>query len=90
MSNPIKEGVNINETNDETHNLTGHELRDVSSADGIISVPVTSEEVTRQIKAATNPLTKQLDRLCDLMKELRQASAERNEDRSKALQEPQP
>ena len=44
---------------------------DINSASSL-STPVTSVEVAKQIKAATDPLTKQLNRLCDLMKELPQ------------------
>ena len=65
MSNPIKEEANINEFNDETHSLFGRELRDVSIADGNLSIPFKSEEVTRQIKAASKPLRQQLERLFD-------------------------
>ena len=33
------------------------------------STSVTSEEVARQIKAVTDPLTQQMARLCDLLRE---------------------
>ena len=47
----------MNETGDETHELTGHESGDVNSASSSLSTPVTSAEVARQLKAATAPLT---------------------------------
>ena len=68
----ISEVVNTAETGGETHGLTGHELGDVHSAGGSLSSPVTREEVVRQTEAATDPLTNQLQRLCDLMIELQQ------------------
>ena len=42
--------------------------------------PFLSEELARQIKAATYPLTTQLERLYDLMKELQQAPRKHNEE----------
>ena len=80
MSSPIVEGLNSNEIGDETHNLNGHEPEDVNNATNNASTPFTSEEVARQIKTATDPLTKQLKRPCDQMKELRQAPGKRNEE----------
>ena len=65
MSTPIDEGVNTSETGDETHSLTGREPGEVNNASSRLGTPVTSEEVDRQMKAATNPLTRQLERLCD-------------------------
>ena len=61
--NPILEGVNASETGDETHSLSGHEPEDVGDAAGVSSTPITSQEVARQIKAATDSLTRQLERL---------------------------
>ena len=80
MSTTIVEGVNASETGDETHSLTGHEPEDVGSAIGNARTPVTTEEVARQIKAATDPLTRQLERPCDLMKELRQSLPKRSKE----------
>ena len=79
MSSPIVIGVRPNETGDETHSLTGQEPDDVNSCSSGLSTPVTSEEVARQVKAATDPLTKQLERLCEPMKELRQVPPKCNE-----------
>ena len=70
MSTPIVEGENASGTGDVTHSLSGHEPEDVDSVASNASTPVTSKEVDRQIKTATDPLTRQLERLWDLMKEL--------------------
>ena len=70
MSAPNSEEVSTSLTGDETHSLGSHELEDVGKAATSSNTPITSEEVTRQIKAATDPLTKQLEKLCDLMREL--------------------
>ena len=69
MSNRVSEGVNTNEARDETHRLSGHEPQDFNSAGGTLSSPVTSKDVARQIKAASDPLAEQLDHLSDLSKE---------------------
>ena len=45
-------------TGEETHSLDGNEVEVVNSAATSLSVPITSEEVARQIRAATDPLTK--------------------------------
>ena len=68
MSTPIVEGLNTSETSDETHSLSGHDPEDFNSGTSKLSFPVISEELVRQVKAATDPLTKQLERFCDLMK----------------------
>ena len=64
MNAPIDKEINTTDTGDETQSLTG----DVNSDSSSLNTPVTSEELARQIKAATDPLTKQSDRLCDLMR----------------------
>ena len=79
----IDEGVNTTETGLATHSLTGHEPRDVNSASSslsTLSTPITSEELARQIKTATDLLTKQLQQLCCLMKVLRQVPPKRNKE----------
>ena len=86
MSDPISERVNTTETGDETRSPTGHESGGVNNDGSYLSSPVTSEEVARQIKAATDPLTKQFERLCDIMKELRQAPSKRNEETAGLIQ----
>ena len=51
-------------------------------------VPITSEEVARRIKTATDPLTKQLEKLCDVMRELRRDTSGRSEDTCGLVQGP--
>ena len=51
--------------------MTDHELETSPS------VSVTSEEVARQIKAVTNPLSQQLAYLCEIMRELRNEQVNR-------------
>ena len=82
MSTPIVDGVNTSKTSDETHSLSGREPEGFGSAASKSSTAVTPEEVAIQIKAVTDPLTRQLEWLCDLMKELRQALSKRNEENS--------
>ena len=75
-------------TGEETHSLGGNEVEVVYSAALGLRVPIMSEEVARQIRAATDPLTKQLEKLCDLMRELRQDTARRDEGTSAPAQAP--
>ena len=65
MSTPNVEGVKTSVTGNETHSLSGHGPEDVNSATSKSSTPNTSEEVAGQIKAAIDPLTRQLERLFD-------------------------
>ena len=44
MSNPVSEGANTTEMNDNTHSLTGLELEDVNFASSSQSTSVTSVE----------------------------------------------
>ena len=88
MSTPIVGGVNTSETVDETQSLNGREPKDVNSAASNLSSPVTSKEVARQIKAADDPLTKQLERLCDLMKEFQLVPLKRFEETTGFVQGP--
>ena len=83
---PKDERVSTKGTGDETHSLTGHEPDDVNSSSSSLSSTVTSEDVVRQIKAATYLLTIQLERLWDLMKELRQLNWKRNEETTGLIQ----
>ena len=69
MSNLITEGANIIKTNNDTQNLNGQDLSDTNSAGDNQSNPVTSEEAAWKIKTAIDPLTKQLELLCNVMKE---------------------
>ena len=80
--------MNTSLTGEETHSLDGNEVQDVNSAATGLSVPITSEEVARQIRAATHPLTKQLEKLCDLMRMLRWEIARRDEGTSAPTQGP--
>ena len=75
-------------TGDETHSLDSHEPEDAGNVAASSSVPITSKEVARQIKVATDPLTKQLEKLCDLMKELRRDTSRRSEETSGLVQGP--
>ena len=65
MSASIVEWVNTSGTGNETHSLSGHEPDGFGSAVSNLSTLVRSEEVARQIKAATGSLTRQLKLLCD-------------------------
>ena len=88
MSDPNTENVNTSGTSDKTHNLDSHALEDTRNAAITSSAAVTSEEVAKQIKAATHPLRKQLKRICDLLKELRQALPRRDQETSGLTQGP--
>ena len=70
--------MNTSLTTDETHSLDGNEVQDVNSAATGLSAPITSAEVARQIKAATDPLAKPLEVLCDLMREPRRNRTRRD------------
>ena len=63
MSVPNTEEMNTSMTRDETHRLGSHEVEDVGNAAASSSVPNTSEEIARQVKAANDPLPKQLEKL---------------------------
>ena len=71
MRTSTDEGVSAHDKCYETHSLTVHEQWDINSATSSLSTPVLSKEEARKIKPANDPLTKQSDRLWDLMKELR-------------------
>ena len=75
-------------TGEETHSLDGNEVEVVNGAATGLTVPITSEEVARQIRAATDLLTKQLEKLGDLMKKLRPDTARRDEGTSAPAQGP--
>ena len=83
MNTPIVEGVNTSETGDETHSLSGQEREDVNGATNYSSDTVMSKELARQIKATTDSLTRQLERLCDFLKELKQDPSKPNEENSR-------
>ena len=88
MSAPNTEEVNTSIMGDETHTLGSHEIEDVGNAATSSSAPITSEEVPRQIKTATAPLNRHLEKLCDLMKELRRDYPRRSEETSGLTQGP--
>ena len=88
MSAPNSEEINNSMTGDETHSLGSHEIEDVGSAATSSSVPITSEVVARQITAATDRLTKQLGKLCDLMREMRRVTSRCIEEASGLVQCP--
>ena len=69
---------------EETHSLDGN--ADANSAAATSILPITSQDVPRQIRAATDPLTKQLEKLCDLTKELHRDTARRNDGTSAQIQ----
>ena len=64
-----------NDSSTETESLLAHTPRRMSDPEieTSSSEAVTSEDVERQIRAVTDPLTQQLGHLCELMKELRDA-----------------
>ena len=71
--------INTSLTREEAHSSDCNEVEDVNSAAPSLSVPITSEEVARRIRATTDLLTKQLQKLCNLMKELGRDTARRDE-----------
>ena len=47
--------VNTSFTSEQTHSLDGNEVEEVNGAATSLSVPITSREVARQIRSATDP-----------------------------------
>ena len=88
MSAPNSEEVNTSLTGDETLSLGSQEVEDVGNAATRSRASITSEEVARQVKADNDPLTKQLEKLCDLMIELRRDTSRRSEATSDPVQGP--
>ena len=86
MNGPNIEEANTSSTGDEIHSLDGNEVGDVNSAATCLSTPITS--VARQIRATTDPLTRQLEKLCDLMLKLHKDASRRNEYTSAPVQGP--
>ena len=80
MRGPNIEEAKTSSTGDEIHSLDGIEKGDVNSAATSLSTPITSEGVARQIRAATDVLTRQLEKVCDLMLELHKDAFRRNEE----------
>ena len=79
MSAFTSEGVKSSLTCDETFSLGSKEVRDVGNAAIISSEPISSEEVAQQIETATHPLTKQMEKLRDLKRELLRDTSRRVE-----------
>ena len=65
----LSEAVNTTETFDEAHSLDGQELVGIKSAASNQSNSFTSEDVVQQNRAVIDPLSKQLELLCDLIKD---------------------
>ena len=82
------ENMNTSLTGEETHSSGGNEVEDVISTSTGLSVPITSKEVARQIRASPDPLTKQLEMSCDFMRELRRNTLRRDEGTSVPAQGP--
>ena len=61
-------------------------MTDFNFASSDQSSPFSSEEKVRQIWAVTDPISKELELLCDLMRDLRQGSLGRNEETSGLIQ----
>ena len=80
--------VNTSLTSKKRHSLDGNEVEDVKRAATGFSVSIKSEEVARQFRAATDPLTKQLELLCDLMRDFRRDMVRRDEAISAPAQGP--
>ena len=62
MTAPNTDEVNTNKTGDEMHSLNSHEVEDVGNVAASSSAHITSREVARQVRAATDPLPKQLQK----------------------------
>ena len=71
--------MNTNLTGEETHILDSNESKGVNNAATNLSALIMSDKLARQIRAATDPLTKQLEMLFDLMRELRRDTLRRDE-----------
>ena len=79
MSNPCSNEVCTAGTDDETRSLNGNMMTGVGSEFNTPKAPFTFEEVARQKKAVTDPLTKHLERVYDPKKDLRQKKLRRSE-----------
>ena len=71
--------MNTSLTREETHSLDGNDVEDSNSAATGLSAPIMSEEVARQIRAATDPSAKQLEMLCNLLRKLLQDTVRHDE-----------
>ena len=86
MNKPTSEGISNTKNGDETQISTGHHpTGKANNADNSSRYPVMSEVVVKQIRAAIDPQTKQLEHLSDSMKEFRQAPPRRSEETSSLI-----
>ena len=65
MSYPNSRGVNTAVGYDKTSSLNRQVTTDVNNTGNNPDTPVTSKELARQVRAVTDPLSKQLELLCD-------------------------
>ena len=72
MKRSLAVETEVTDSNTETESLLAHTPRRMSDPEieTSSSEAVTSEDVERQLRAVTDPLTQQLAHLCELMKEL--------------------
>ena len=80
--------TNTSLTEEETHKLDGNEVGDVNNASTGSSVPIKSEKVPQHIRVATDPLSKQLEKVCDFMTEPCRDTVKRDEGTSAQLKVP--
>ena len=57
MSGSQFDKANTSSTDEGSHKLDRNEIGDVKSAANSLSTPITPDEVARQLRAATDPLT---------------------------------
>ena len=89
MSNPSNKGVNTTDADDNTCSLKGKIMTDVNSSITTTQALLTSEKVVRQVKSVIGPLKKkQLERLCDLMRDLKQSTLSCHDDTNNSSQGP--
>ena len=88
MSTSIVEWLKTSEIGDIIHNSSDHKQEVVNRLTTNLCTLVTSRKVARQITVATDPLTRQLEQLCDLMKNLRQGPPKHNEETHALVQCP--
>ena len=88
MSAPNSGELNTSMTRDEIPSVGSHKVEDVGNAAASSSVPIMSEKVARQVKEATDSLTKQLEKLCDLLKGLQRNTSRRSGETSGLIQDP--
>ena len=80
MSDPVDGRVHDTDTDEKLISLDDYAVKDVNIKNTNPDTPVTSEETSRQIRAVTDPQTKQLKLLRELMEHLRQSTFRSNEE----------